>query len=392
MGFVECAKFLPWLIKRLRAPGAVDYNRLYSAEILGIMLQSSEAARELMMKLEGTDKLLHCIAGYRKRDPADNEESEYVNNVFDCLCSLMLMPEAQLAFGKAQGLELMVRMMSQHVFASPLALRLADHATRHCPQNCQMFVEKLGLKTLFPIFMKKGPKVKSRSETKDGEEHVASIIQSLCRYCTGTAPARVLNKFMEGNFEKLERLLEMHHEYSRSVKESDAARLSGQVQSIDRELEVDDEEQLFLDRCDAGLFTLQQLDIILIRLANMGNRQATDEIGKLLDIKGVPLEEVCNVIEEYCSHLDTSAKAEQQELRNFAKALVGRCIEDERTANALRKKSGGDPERSSTKQAAEGKKDDDEAPKKEKKKKDADEAPKKETKEKKEKKEPVQEK
>merc|ERR1712160_111244 len=177
------------------------------------------------------------------------------------------------------------------------------------------------------------------------------------------------NKFMEGNFEKLERLLEMHDEYSRSVKESDAARLNGQVQRIDRELEVDDEEQLFLDRCDAGLFTLQQLDIILIRLANMGNRQATDEIGKLLDIKGVPLEEVCNVIEEYCSHLDTSAKAEQQELRNFAKALVDRCIEDEKTAKALRKTLGFDqPERSSTKQAAEGKKDADEAPKKEKKK------------------------
>ena len=69
--------------------------------------------------------------------------------------------------------------------------------------------------------------------------------------------------------------------------EADSARLKGQVQSIDRELEVDEEapmepgglhtwqhrrerarvcncllftakEQLFLDRCDAGLFTLQQ--------------------------------------------------------------------------------------------------------------------------------------
>merc|ERR1711957_1073863 len=119
----------------------------------------------------------------------------------------------------------------------------------------------------------------------------------------------------------------------------------GEVQKIDRELDVDEDEQLFLDRCDAGLFTLQQVDITLVRLANMGNRQATDEIGKLLDIKGVPLEEVCEIIEEYCSHLDTSAKAEQQELRNFAKALVDRCIEDEKTANALRKKLGGDPER-----------------------------------------------
>ena len=32
------------------------------------------------------------------------------------------------------------------------------------------------------------------------------------------------------------------------------------MQKIDRELEVDDVEQLYLDRCDAGLFTLQQVD------------------------------------------------------------------------------------------------------------------------------------
>merc|ERR1719203_953942 len=106
---------------------------------------------------------------------------------------------------------------------------------------------------------------------------------------------------MECDFEKLERLLEMHDEYSRSVKAADSARLNGQVQRIDRELEVDEEEQLFLDRCDAGLFTLQQLDIILVRLGSMGNRQATDEIGKLLNTKGVPLEEVCDVIAEYCA-------------------------------------------------------------------------------------------
>ncbi|CAE7247529.1 Ctnnbl1 [Symbiodinium natans] len=41
---------------------------------------------------------------------------------------------------------------------------------------------------------------------------VTSIVQSLCRYCTGTPVARVLNKFVENQFEKLERLLEMHED------------------------------------------------------------------------------------------------------------------------------------------------------------------------------------
>merc|ERR1711920_392559 len=78
----------------------------------------------------------------------------------------------------------------------------------------------------------------------------------------------------------------------------------GQMQKIDRELEVDDEEQLFLDRCDAGLFTLRQADITLVRLANMGNRQATEEISKLMDAKGVPMSEIVDTIEEYCAQLD----------------------------------------------------------------------------------------
>merc|ERR1712113_1186002 len=214
--------------------------------------------------------------------------------------------------------------MSQQKFASRLALRLADHAVRHCATNCQIFVEKLGLKTLFPMFMKKGPKSKSRAETKESEEHVTSIIQSLCRYCTGTAVARVLNKFMENRFEKLERLLEMHEEYARSVRETDSARSKGDMQKIDRELEVDDEEQLFLDRCDAGLFTLQQVDITIVRLANMGNRQASDEIGKLMDAKGVPLPEVSETLNEYCQNLGEAAKGEADEIRRFLGVMVRR--------------------------------------------------------------------
>merc|ERR1711972_931996 len=169
-------------------------------------------------------------------------------------------------------------MMRERKFATSLALRLADHAMRHCAENCQIFVEKLGLPALFSMFMRKGPKEKSKAKLRETEEHVTSIVQSLTRYCTGTAVARVLNKFTENHFEKLERLLEMHEEYAQSVREADAKRLRGEMQKIDRELDVDDEEQLYLDQCDAGLATLQQVDVIIIRLSSMGNRQVADEI------------------------------------------------------------------------------------------------------------------
>eukprot|EP00927_Polykrikos_kofoidii_P013514 TRINITY_DN15890_c0_g2_i1.p1 TRINITY_DN15890_c0_g2~~TRINITY_DN15890_c0_g2_i1.p1 ORF type:complete len:666 (-),score=170.51 TRINITY_DN15890_c0_g2_i1:74-2071(-) len=323
--FSKVPRLLPWLMKRVRAAGAVDYNRVYASEILGIFLQSSAASREAMVRFEGVDKLLRGIAVYRKRDPEDSEESEFAQNMFDCLCSLMLLKEHQVFFGSVQGLDLMIRMMRERKFAGSLALRLVDHALRHCAENCQLFVEKLGLKVLFAHFMKKGPQVKGRSAALEQEEHVVSILQSLCRYCTGTPVARVLNKFTEGNFEKLERLLELHEEYSRSVREADTARLRGETEKIDRDLEVDEDEQLYLDRCDAGLFTLQQVDLVIVRLANMGNRQVADELSKLMDIKGVPLQEVLDSIQEYRAHLDVSASEEGEQLQSFCASLCKRA-------------------------------------------------------------------
>ena len=109
-----------------------------------------------------------------------------------------------------------------------------------------------------------------------------------------------------------------------SVREADAKRLRGETQKINREMDVDEDEQLYLDRCDAGLCTLQQVDIVIVRLANMGNRQVSDEITKLLDIKGVPLKEVLDTVEEYRSQLDSSARPEKDELRNYARTIAKR--------------------------------------------------------------------
>jgi len=122
----------------------------------------------------------------------------------------------------------------------------------------------------------------------------------------------------------LERLLEMHEEYLHAVKLSDGERLQGVRHTMDRELNVNEEEQAYLDRCDAGLFTLQQVDVVLIRLMNMGNRQVCEMISELLDAKGVSHEEVKDVINEYIDNLDESAKEEKKELRKCLSAFMKR--------------------------------------------------------------------
>eukprot|EP00427_Karlodinium_veneficum_P035121 CAMPEP_0169286524 /NCGR_PEP_ID=MMETSP1016-20121227/59344_1 /TAXON_ID=342587 /ORGANISM="Karlodinium micrum, Strain CCMP2283" /LENGTH=83 /DNA_ID=CAMNT_0009376237 /DNA_START=32 /DNA_END=279 /DNA_ORIENTATION=- len=67
--YAQVPRLLPWLVKRVRAQTS-DYNRVYASEILGIILQNSQASRESMVKQEGVDKLLRGIAVYRKKDPA----------------------------------------------------------------------------------------------------------------------------------------------------------------------------------------------------------------------------------------------------------------------------------------------------------------------------------
>lgn len=48
---------------------------------------------------------------YRKKDPEDSEEVEFMENIFNCLCSILAEPEMKAAFLEAEGVELMVIMM-----------------------------------------------------------------------------------------------------------------------------------------------------------------------------------------------------------------------------------------------------------------------------------------
>ncbi|CEM21159.1 unnamed protein product [Vitrella brassicaformis CCMP3155] len=328
--YFNVPKFIPWLLKRIRSPDKadkIDYNRVYSAEILSIFLQQSRECREMVGRteahLDGVDKLLRCISAYRKTDPDSSEEEEYVSNLFSCLCSLMMVSEHQVRFGQIQGIDLAIRMMKERKFACRLALRLLNYALQGCAPNCQVFVEKAGLKTMFSMFMRKGVKGKRAStEEREDDEHCCACIHSLCRFCTGTETARVLNKFTENTFEKLERLLELHDTYKTRVEEAEERFKTRERDDEElKELEVDENEQRFLDRCENGLFTLQQIDLIILRLANMGNEAVRSRLLALLGVKGIATKEVVDVVTEYAQNLGQDAKAEKDELPGLFGAL-----------------------------------------------------------------------
>lgn len=100
------------------------------------------------------------------------------------------------------------------------SLKVLDHAMSGPDgrENCNKFVDILGLRTIFPLFMRTPKRNKKRLLSVDEhEEHVVSAIASMLRNCRGPQRQRLLSKFTENDHEKVDRLLELHLKYLEKV-------------------------------------------------------------------------------------------------------------------------------------------------------------------------------
>ena len=176
----KSTSLIAWLLKRLQ-PGsatqaktngsaakekgkaedpALAQNRQYAAELLAIILQGTDIGRDARIKFgqdHGIESCLKVLSAYRKRDPSGAEETEYMENIFDALCSALSEPENTKTFLEEEGTELMVIMMKDKMLARQRALKVLDHALAGDAgtEACERFVEVLGLKSLFSAFMNK---------------------------------------------------------------------------------------------------------------------------------------------------------------------------------------------------------------------------------------------
>jgi len=60
-----------------------------------------------------------CPQHFRRRDPVDADETEFMENLFDSLCSALSEPEIKSLFLTSEGVDLMLLMMKWAVFLSP---------------------------------------------------------------------------------------------------------------------------------------------------------------------------------------------------------------------------------------------------------------------------------
>lgn len=314
---------LVWLLKRLRVR-QYDANKLYASEILAILLQGSETNHRLIGEKDGIDILLQSLAYYKRRDPASPDEAEMMENLFDCLCSSLMFTPNRDRFLRGEGLQLMILMLKEKKVSRRSALKVLNHAMCNAEgaDNCMKFVEVYGLRSLFPVFMKT-PKMSKKAGTNQSEheEHVCSIIASLLRNVQGASPReRLIGKFTENDHEKVDRLMELHFKYRKRIRDTDEEirrekRLSASASTPETEIES------YIRRLDAGLFTLQLVDYIILELYLCGTASVRSRIGTLLSQHGDSLETVRGIMREYVDNMgDASASKDslQQEKQRIA--------------------------------------------------------------------------
>jgi beta-catenin-like protein 1 len=153
-------KLLRWLLSRVKAR-EFDANKQYASEILAILLQNSPANQKRLGQINGVDALLQAVAMYKSRDPKTSDEEEMLENLFDCLCCVLMPLENKERFVKAEGVELMIIIMKQKKLAYSSATRTLDFAMTKFLPACERFVDVLGLKTAFAAFMGKASKPSS---------------------------------------------------------------------------------------------------------------------------------------------------------------------------------------------------------------------------------------
>ena len=315
-------RMLKWLASRIQKPepnarAKVGQNRQYAGELLAILLQGNSKNRERFASQDGVDTILQILSAYRKRDPEkDSDEEEFVENLFDCLTCLVEDTSSTEKFLEAEGVELCLIMLREGKLSKSRALKVLDHAMNGAAAIavCDKVIEAAGLKTLFALLMKTNKKGKMERESV---EHIIGIMAGLLRYTPANSASRIrtLAKFVEKEYEKIERLAELRKEYFGRVGKIDAE-IATERQRL-KEVDEEVEDEWLSRRLDAGLFSLQSLDVILSWLV-AEDEGARKSITALLS----DTETLKRSLQEQIAGIEVEKR---KETREMLEALVG-CL------------------------------------------------------------------
>lgn len=333
---VSKTPIMKWILNRIQSKAHVE-NKGYAAELLSILLQNNRANRLELGNQDRVDAILKVLSQYRRRDPADADETEFMENVFDSLCSALAEPEIKKLFLDSEGVDLMVLMMKEKMQSRSRSIKVLDYAMSRQAgtATCEVFVEALGLKTLFATFMGKTSK-KSKAAVPASEDvsHTLGIVSSLFSNLPSDSSARIrlLTKFVENNYEKAEKLLEIRDSAQGRLKmiDKDIDTERKEILAQGEEIDSEEEDMWYLRRLDGGLFTLQTVDYILAWIV-MEDDGIRAHVQQMLSRRNKTLKDIANTLQIYHDNVDENddvsgqdgAPSRKEILRNLIAFLEG---------------------------------------------------------------------
>lgn len=290
-----------WLLKRLNMEeawvqtGSVSDNKQYAAEILSILVDRNNHNIDQLVDLDATDAVLMLIAPYRKRKSANASEEEYLANIFNVLSNIVSRPSGKDRFLEGEGVELMQRLLDDAKSATTQqqALRIVLYGCSSWLGGavCEKVVTAGLLRKLFRLFMK----------SKDLEQLEMLVGIFVCFFRTlndgEAARARVINKFEEMSFQKVERLVVVRSMFA--TKHEDYTRgQTARMQRLDISAEERQEYALtnYLDRLEHGLSGLQLCDLNLAWL--IATQPTISQLSQVSDLISTVKPNLAELLEE----------------------------------------------------------------------------------------------
>lgn len=322
---------------------------------------------------DGMEGLLQAIAAYRKKDPLSDEECEYLENICNTLSASLLNEENLKEFLDRQGIELMLRCVNEHVHAGFGAMKILffslSGSSKVYKNAAETFVDAGGLKTIFPIFMgrkssmpkpatcsdagnvkllrkyaelqienrRKGENEQQKKPSRRMKEvlaanrewfhtleaHSIQILYGLTRYLDDSSPhdakSRLASKFIENEFEKCDRLVELCLKYDVKMRQAeyDYYRSDEAEEAEESGVDIDIAAMNFKLKAGGDLFHRLAA---MIGFATTKSKRSHQHILEQLRIQKAGIATVKAAIDEFASIIADESDQKQQ-LLNYLAAL-----------------------------------------------------------------------
>ena len=219
----RCMELLAYLAPREEIHAIiVDWSQIPVYHSTFTISDSKSSKTKKAPTLDGIEILLQSVAAFRKKQPADETEVEFLENAAMVLAScLTYSPPAVEAFLNAQGIQLVMRCLKERVYAGAVLLQWLDftgprHINSIYRRACEEVVQAGALKHIFPLFLgrnlpkyytKKVDTSHQKEEKKEFyrklEAAVIRILYALVRHLRDDSPydakERLLAKFLSDN-------------------------------------------------------------------------------------------------------------------------------------------------------------------------------------------------